>query len=219
MSQVVDQRLFELVQVVSVSNSTGGESRRRFSIRSSTRQSPAAAARAQSRQIVSFASTPCGRLVVFAAAGQAETGEASCPESRPFIASVLFSKTEDSAAQLISAAASAGQTSEHLNSEVHWLPWFQDTKLKPTCLTISPESDFILIGCVNGSLYILSVKSLCSGFDSRLEKEQCHKDWPTRRTLKVFPVDNSSDSKGVYSSNFRHSISILINTSVKYQDL
>ena len=200
MSQIVDQRLFELVQLAGVSGSMTGESRRRLSLRTSARFSPAAAAtRTQGRQIVSFTASPCGRLVVFAAASLAETCEAPSPDSadtRPFLASVLLSKSEEPGPTAATVNSNCDSSSELVNFEVQWLPWFQDPKLRPTCLTLSPDSDFCLIGCENGSLFIVSIKTLCPGFEPRTDRDLSHKDWSAKRTHKVYPVDHCPETSG-----------------------
>ena len=192
MSQIVDQRLFELIQLVSVSTSSlENEPRRRFSLR--TTETDHLLSRCQSRQIVSFSASPCGRLVVFAAASLSETGPDS-PENRPFIGAVLLSSNPESS--LLPLSTNCDSIRESVEAEVQWLPWFQDSKYRPTCLTLSPESDFCLIGCENGSLFILSTKTLCpAGFEPRTDKDSNHRDWSNKRTHKIYPID-FSDSKG-----------------------
>ena len=213
MSQIVDQRLFELVELVSLSRSFENESRRSFSFRP-PRQSPGPSSRHPSRQIVSFAASPCGRLVVFAAADlSSEAGEGHCnngsevptSETRPFISAALLSKSQESSPTSLATATTTTTTTsancdsnrELVEAEVLWLPWFQDTKYRPSCLTLSPDSDFCLIGCENGSLFIISTKTLCPGFDAtRLERDLNHKDWTNKKTHRVFPIDSSLETKG-----------------------
>ncbi len=211
MSQIVDQRLFELVQLVSLSRSFDNESRRSFSFRS-TRQSPGPSSRHPSRQIVAFTASLCGRLVIFAAAdlsseageGHSNNGnEVQTVEARPFIGAALLSKSQDSSPTSLTTTATTTTTAncdsnrELVEAEVLWLPWFQDTKYRPTCLTLSPESDFCLIGCENGSLFIISTKTLCPGFDAtRLERDLNHKEWTNKKTHRVFPIDSSLETKG-----------------------
>ena len=204
MSQIVDQRLFEIVKLVGVSNFAGNEQRRRLSLRSFSRYSPAPISRFQSRKIVSFSSSPCGRLVVLAAACSSETGEPNpdTAENRPFLASVLLSKSEDCNTAAAGVSISyCDFNNELIDFDVQWLPWFQDTKLKPTCLTLNPECDFCLIGCENGSFFIISTKTLCPGFELRTDKDSSHKDWSTKRAHKVYPIDHSPEIKGKYFLN------------------
>ena len=193
MSQIVDQRLFELIQLVSVSTSSIENEPRRRSARSQ-----------QSRQIVSFAASPCGRLVIFAAANPAESGEGlgggtndSSSDNRPCLGSILLSKCDESSSLLLPPATNCDSTHESVETDVQWLPWYQDTKYRPTCLTLSPESDFCLIGCENGSLFILSTKTLCPGFEPRTDKDSNHRDWSNKRTHKIYPIDfSAAETKG-----------------------
>ena len=208
MSQIVDQRLFELVQLVSVSGSSPIEieSRRRCSLRSSSRQSPGLLTRAQARQIVSFAASPCGRLVVFAASSLAsETGdghsnghsESAYSDTRPFIGAALLTKADESRVQASNCDPNKIGSQEAIEVDVQWLPWFQDVSYRPSCATLSPECDFCLIGCENGSVFIISTKTLCPGFDPKLEKDLNHKDWSNKRTHRVFPLGTGAELKGI----------------------
>jgi hypothetical protein len=185
-----------------VSSSNENESRRRFSLRSTTRTSPPPLARSQSRQIVSFDASPCGRLIIFAAGCFSEAGEAT-PENRPFIGAALLSKCDS-----VATTNCDSTIRESGEAEVQYTNWFQDTKYRPTCLTLSPESDFCLIGCENGSLFIISTKTLCPAFDAKPERDLNHKDWSNKRTHKVYPIGNCAETKASAALRSDHPTSV-----------
>jgi len=184
MSRIVDTRLFELVQIVNVSSSIDpGEGKKACEDESSS--SP------KTRHIVSFAGSSCGRLIIFVASTSSEVCESPVdPKDRAFLGAITFTAEDDLRRKL------AVSDIDPFKFDVHWLPWFQDANFRPCCVTLSPESDHCLLGCENGSLFVIPIKVLCPKFELKSVKDPVFKDWPSRRIHKVFPVDSNLESKG-----------------------
>jgi hypothetical protein len=193
MSRIVDPRLFELVQIVNVSSTRGDNDGNKRQSYGGEDESDQSSARAKTRQIVSFASSPCGRMVVFVASTSADVCESPVdPRDRAFLGAIAITVEDDLRRKL------AVSDVDPFKFDVHWIPWFQDANFKPSCVTLSPECDHCLVGCENGSLFVIPTKVLCPKFELRTTKDPVFKDWPSRRVHKVFPVDSNPESKGTY---------------------
>jgi len=196
MSQIVDQRLFELVQLVNVSNSHENEPRKRSSSQKLSKLAQQLSSKPPSRQIVSFSASPCGKFVLFVAAPPHDSCESVCePEQRPFIGAICLSKL-DCITPLVEN--NDLEENESFTFEFQWLPWFRETSYRPSCMALSPESDFCLIGCENGNLFLFPSKVVCPSFHLKVDKESSVRDWPNKRTHKIFPIDSSTETKGIF---------------------